>query len=909
MVTNISGALAGLSLLTGSSAAATGLGDMPAILTRAQRRAKAAFTTPETEAPWKAAKPVASPAASAVKAMRTIIDKPAVGADVLPVDVQTSFTTYRALDRLKVLADAAAKDTTGSGERAQLQAAFAKGMAELQTFLAGAPRDKVDLAFGRAAKEVRTVAVASPSSLSAATITGAGVRDTRDGALAGVTGAEVLRIDLSAAGLSDTVTVDLSTAPQPPTLDGVADAINAAIRAVPQRNADGTVKTGADGQPVPRWSVTVEPSKTGDKWGLSVKRGGFETVAIDQVGAGDALMVAGGITADGGVAATRLTRFDDPAGGMTRRTYGTITATDAAATERAKMAYEDAKDTKKKEPGPVAAAASAAAIATDAQGFSYVVGTTAGDMDANRSAGGKDDLFLTKVDSEGQVVWRRNLGAAGSSSGAAVTVAPDGGIVVAGSVQGAFDGATSDGDVLVARFDAQGNESFSTVVRSVGKDGAEAVAVGADGTIFVGGRTEGGAATLARLDASGKLAERRVIDGPGTDRVRALAVAPDGGLVALTAENGRAVVRRLDAATLGDAGSLDLGRADAGALAIDADGSIAVVGGADGPLTGAQVNAHAGGRDAFVTRLSADLSGAATTYLGTGAEETGDSVAFMNGAIYVGGRTGGALAGAKSGGTDAFVARVDADTGAVGDVRQWGTPGVRADATRLTAVKGGNSVLGALGLHRGTLTPTDSVSLEAQTGLRAGDEFSLRVNGGAAKKIVIAENETLTSLADKVRRIAGTRVAGVTTPASGTGRALSISAKPGNTIELVAGTKGRDALEKLGLDARRIAAAPVADDDAPKVSPGGSFGLDLSDVLQLGTKADAKVAQGRIKQAISYTQSAYRSLYWDDLKASLADTRPKGSARPGSTAIQKAQLANYQAALDRLGTTNTGIGL
>jgi len=909
-MTSLSSGLAGLSLLTGADAFSAAAASLPTVETRAQRKAKAAFTTPETTAPWKEApsKVPASQQLAAVLAMRTIVDKAGTGGAVLPTDVQTSFTTYKALDRLRLLAEAAAKDTTGSAERTRLQAAFAKGMGDLRTFLVAAPSEQMDLSFARAAREVSTVAVASPSSLSAATIAGKGVRDARTGALDGVKGDEVLRISLSqAGGVADTLTVDLSTASQPPTLDGVADAINAAIRAIPRRDKDGNTVLDAQGQPVPRWAVKVEPDKFGEKWGLSIKRAGFETIAIDQVGAGDALMVAGGVSATGEAMATRIARFDDPAGALDRRTYPLITATDAAATERSKMAADDDK-TGKLKAKVVAAGLSADAIATDAQGFSYVVGATKGDVAANRS-NGSDDLLLTKVDSEGTVVWQRNLGAAGSARGAAVTIAADGGVVIAGTVSGGFDGANSDGDMAVARYDGQGNETFSTLIRAIGGQSASAVAVGADGSIFVGGNTEGGDAVVARLDSAGKLAERRVIDGGGTDTVKALAVDGSGKLLVLTGESGRATLRRLNGAALtGDLAKLDLGQADARALAVAANGRIAVVGATDAALPGAQANGPGGKRDAFLARIDANLSGASISYIATAAEDQADSVGFLGDAIYVGGRTAGAFgSGAKTGTVDGFVARVDAATGNVADVRQFGTIGAATASVELSAVKGGNSVLGALGLHRGTLTPTDSVTLEAQTSVRAGNEFAIRVNGGALRKIVIGDNETLTTLADRIRTLAG-KGATVTTPAKDTGRTLRITTRPGQEIELVAGTSGRDALAKLGLSARRISTPAEADDDAPKVRPGGSFGLDLSDAIRVDTKTDAAVALARVKQAISYTQSAYRSLYWDDAKAALADTTRTGGRKGGSTVIEQAQLANYQAALTRLSSPSTSYG-
>ncbi len=927
---DLANGLIGLGMLTGTNAVADFAASVATVETRAQRKARAQFVTPATTPPWKAAAktpPVQSQVA-AIKAMTTIIDRNGTGTSgPLPDDVQTSFTTYKALDRLRLLAETAAKTTTGSAERSALQTAFAKGLGDLQAYLGSAPSTLVDLSFGATARQAQSIAVAPPSSLTATTITGKGVVDTRTSVIPGVTGAETLRIDLSTATAADSLIVDLDGET---TLDGIADRINTAIAAVPRRDAAGAVIAAADGAPVPRWEVRIVPAKTGDRWGLSIERGGFETVAIDQPGAGDALMIARGI-GDAGVSGAGVAtgamavagahdslafgRIDDPSGAMTRRSFATLGAVDRPATERLKIAADTDKTGKTKATS-LSAAIDAAAMVTDAQGFGYVVATVAGDIGANRIRGATD-LALTKLDSEGAILWTRTLGAAGDARGAAVALAPDGSIVVAGTVTGGFDGATGDGDLLVARFDAQGDEQFSSLIRAPGLQRASAVAVAADGAIFVGGRTDaaGSAATIVHLDSSGRTIGQRLFDGVdsnsagsgdrGSDGVRSLAVAADGTLLALTSEAGHAVVRRLGAGGVTtDLGRLDLGRGDARALAVADDGAIAVVGATDTALGGTQVNARGTGRDGFVARVDAALSGAGVTYLATGGEDQADSVAWLRGDIHVGGRTAGAMGGARTGMVDAFVARVDGATGAIDTVAQFGTAGVTAKAVQVAVAKGGDSILGALGLHRGTVTPTDSAALEAQTSLRAGDMFAIRVNGGAPARIVIAEGDTITTLADRVRHLVGSRVGSVTTPSSSAGRSLRIDMKPGNMIELVAGPGGRDALPGLGLEARRIAAPSATDPGAPRVTPGGRFGLDLSRTLRISDTRDAAAALARITQAISFTQSAYRSLYWDDTKALLADTPARSGQKGGSTAIARAQTANYRAALTRLSGTS-----
>jgi hypothetical protein len=893
---NLSSGLAALSMLSGTNSF-TDLGASPATETRAVRAAKAQFTLAATTPPWKeqASTTPESAQISAIKRLSSIVDTTVSTPNAGSSDIQTAFTAYKALAKLSLLATAAARTTTAAAERTSLQAAFGKGLSDLQKFLGQAPSDQVELSFALPTRRAETIGV-TPSDPTK--FTGTGILAARDAPLAGLTGTETLSITLDKPGSSDTVTVDLSTTVQPPTLDSVATAINAAITAIPLRNPDGSVVLDTDGNAKPRWLARFQPDKSSGKWGLSVKAPNTaERVSIDQVGAPDALVVATGQTALDSPTVTQIMRFDDVAGAMARKPEATIAALDSAATARAKLTAATPAKGVTATPATIRAPTTAQAIATDAAGFSYVVGTTSGDLQSNRS-NGTPDLFLTKTDSEGTVVWQRSLGASGATQGAAVSVSASGDITVAGTVSGSFDGASSDGDMLVAQYNAQGDEKFATVVHALGADTASAVAVGAGGAIFVGGKsaTGGGDAFLARLDSTGKLIERRTIDGGGSESIKALAIGHDGNLLALTNENGDARLRSISATTLAtDLGSLSLGHADARAIAVAADGTIAVAGATSSALAGAQVNAMAAGRDGFVSRIDSALSGASTSYIATAGDDQVDSVAFMNGALYAGGRTTGDLVGARRGAVDGFVSRLDASSGAVQSSSQFGQSALRTEPVRIAAASGGDSVLGALGLHRGTLNPENSIKLVAQTSLRAGDEFSLRVQGGAAKKVVIEADDTMATLADRIRRLTGSKATVTTALVSGA-MVLRIDAKTGSSIALVAGATDKDALAKLGLDPARLSVPVITPSNAPKVHPGGNFGLALTEALNITTSKDAAASLTVIKNAISTTQTAYRSLYWDAGKAALTN----GSTSTAMTPAQSAQLASYKAALARL---------
>lgn len=878
---SISSGLAGITLLGGDTSWFSSAGAGLTVESKAVRAAKAQFTLPETTPPWREAGPAGSISAqvAAIRRLATIIDKPVTGPRALPTDVQTSFTTWKALDRLNTLAQAAAKPGVAASEREQLNTSFLKGLSDLQTYMGTAPSDKLELSFGQPVRRAESAVVVPGTGGLSVSVSGKGVVAKRDEVLSQMSGTERFRVTLERGSSVDTVVIDLGSLPEPPTLDSVANLVNQAIANIPMRDVDGNVVTNADGTPAPKWKVEFEPKKTGDKWGMGINRQGLESVSIDQVDAPDALIVATGRTGLETPTSARVLRIDDPDAAMTSTTLATIEAKDRLSTK------------------PVATTTDA--VATDADGFAYVVGTAAGDLDELRAAG-TQDLYLTKMDSLGNVLWQRALGAADSASGAAVTVAQNGDVVVAGTVSGHFGGTDADADMLVARYADNGDEMFATRIRSSGDDRATSIAIADDGGILVGGRAAqgGGDAFVARLSGTGAIGQRVKLPGTGDESITAMAMTADGRLAALTREGGASKLRFLDPASPGtELGSVDLGTADARAIAIAPDGSIAIGGTTLAALPGDQVNGLSSGRDGFVARLAADGSGMAVTYLGTAGNEQVDSLAFANGKLYVGGRTSGDLDGTRRGPVDGFVARLDPASGAVEKINQFGQPTMRTDPVRLAVSSGGTNAVDALGLNRGTVTPDGSLKLTTGSSLRAGETFQMRVAGGPLRTVTIGADDTLATLAERVRRITGSKAL-VTTPKKGDGAMLRVSPKAGIDIEFVAGPAGRDALEKLGIPAARISGMDKIDKNAPAVRPGGSFGLGLNLTLSLSDTKSATAALGKLKSALSVAQTSYRSLYWDDGKAALAEGRANRGR--GASPHEQAQLANYQAALSRI---------
>ncbi len=891
-----------------------------AIETPAVRKAKAAFTAPGTTAPWQKSK-VTKPDGQELTrtlAMKSIVDHNADTDAAGNRDVQNSFTVYKALDRLQTLADAAAK-TSSSTKRATLQKSFDKGLAELETFMQTARGDKLNLGFDNVSRIVKssTISAGATRKVAATPIATSGT-----GPIAGLDGTMKIAVHLAKNGHSEDLVVDLSTLAQPPTLDAIATALNTAIGATLLRDANGVPINYKDGQPISRYQTRFTAQRiNAEDWGLGYELPASERVMVRQAAAPDALMIVNGQsfavghdTSATSQPAIALRRQENPSGTMTAPTrLTTLSATDRLATARAALLQKAVAGTRKlpkvvtlpvTDP-TVHAGIDVRAATGDGAGNSYIVGTTKGDFGGVVSEGGRD-LYLTKVDSRGAVIWQRSLGVTGDADGAAVAVDAAGAVTIAGNARARvpkrnpddketrFDD-TSDQDIIVARFSAEGDTLMSNVVSAVGDDACTALTIGANGEVFVGGRNAApNTAYLLRLDTTGRMVERR--DMIGVDSVSALALGKDGNVVALTRTGGGSSVSQIAAAAINtDLATLALGAVDARALAVAADGSIAVAGTTDAQASGAQVNTVAGGRDGFVARIDAALRGATTTYVGTGGDDQIDSVAFMGGNVYVGGRTDGALKSAARGPVDGFVARIDAATGAIGDTNQFGRGQATTGAVRIVTLAGGGGSLQALGLPNGELAPVGSQKLTATTGLNAGDGFAVSVDGKRPIVFTIEADDTLETLTRRLSlRLRG--AATVSTATAKDGRQLSIGALAGHSVTLAAGPKGSDALAKLGLSPRLLQASASGGGPASLVTPGGNYALDLPRALSIDTKAGAQFTLGKLKSAIATTQSAYRSLYWDDTKAAVLNGG-RGVVRDSYTA---SRTAAYKAALARL---------
>jgi hypothetical protein len=528
-----------------------------------------------------------------------------------------------------------------------------------------------------------------------------------------------------------------------------------------------------------------------------------------------------------------------------------------------------------------------------------------------------EDVFLTKYDSAGNVQWTKLLGSAGTAGAYSLAVDPvSGGVVVAGSVTGdlkptAIGGGT---DSFVAKYDRDGKQTWLRQIAPLSNDRANAVSIDASGNIYVGGQVGGVIASgqtnaggidayITKLTSAGALVYHRQFGTASEDAAKHTAIASDGNVVVASVENGHAILRKYSGAdgTSAAMWELDLGDLQGGALGgITISGGKIYLSGAtanaslDAGGSASVANANSGGRDTFVFAASENGAADFVSYAGTAATEQGGGVTVAGGKIYLTGTTTGTFAGEKPNTThNLFVTQMDAD-GTFEWARQYGGVDSTSQGMAIAADETGSSVLDALKLRRGTITSPSSNLIEAQLTARAGDYFTLRIEGRSSTrdtKITIAAGETLRSLALKINGALLFDGKATAMPVKG-GQALKLAVNDGVKVELVAGPKDFDALAGLGISPQTLVGDEKKDDDSSKDDepPFETIGLNLDDPkLGLLTKSDAAHTHVVMMAAMALIKQVYNKINGLEKPAAA----PSGPV----PAYMQAQLANYQSAL------------
>lgn len=809
-----------------------------------------------------------------------------------PEDIQKLFALHEAFRALSDVATQAAERDASPTERRSLDRRFQEGLTQVLDFIRDDPLDDAVLVAGEARDQARSsVPIARAPDRFTTEVLATGDFEAAVPAFETATPFTIEARDPSGNVTAVTIDLSLMDPGETKSLGAVADFINTQL-------ADADLNTRFQAR-----RVNDVEEEIGE-FAFEIRSVGLEALSFRTPPAqsGPALFVAGtsGVSGEDTVQAGQLTRLTDlsaPGG----PTVGSSIRLEAQAQLTAGASDDD-------DDGGANFVVKQAVASGDGV---FVLAESTGTVNGVGPQGERD-VFLVKYDTAGRQIFARALGAAESADGLALAVGANGDVAVGGAVTGVL-GATVDvggTDAFVASFDADGEQRFLRRFGGVGDDAIQALAVGDDGAVFVGGRTSGALVEgafagqtdgfIRGLNADGSTRFTQQFGGAEADAVSALAI--DGGaLVTASVENGEGVLRKLDLATgAEDPGfAVNLGDLDSGqitALAVDeANGAIFVAGSARGGF-GLPTNGNAGARDAFVARLaSADGTVEFARSLGGTAEDVAADFVVDGGSVYLTGTTRNDLStgDALESGRQSFVAELDAATGALGFTTQIQGRQNESAAAGLALIPGASNTLSAFGLPTGPLSFADSSAVADRTTAKVGDFFDIRVNG-VKRRITLEEGETLRGLAFKIDLALGTGGSANQTRIPG-GNGLRIRPADGGELELIAGAEGRDLLSALGIEPGKINRAdPDAPDDAPPV-----FELELPRSVSLADRDGASAALERVNDAMSALRRAYRELTRDPaLDEALAREAELNGPVPE---FLTARIANYEAALQRLG--------
>jgi hypothetical protein len=147
-------------------------------------------------------------------------------------------------------------------------------------------------------------------------------------------------------------------------------------------------------------------------------------------------------------------------------------------------------------------------IAVDVRGNIYLVGSVNESIDGQPYSG-QSDAFVMKYDGAGVRQWTRLLGSTGDDVAWDATVDGNGGIYAAGHVDGSGDpSGQGKEDAFVSEYDETGALRWTHIFGSSAVDGAEGVAVSANGAIYLSGYTFGNLDGQANLGGGNAFVSR-----------------------------------------------------------------------------------------------------------------------------------------------------------------------------------------------------------------------------------------------------------------------------------------------------------------------------------------------------------------------------------------------------------------
>ena len=143
-------------------------------------------------------------------------------------------------------------------------------------------------------------------------------------------------------------------------------------------------------------------------------------------------------------------------------------------------------------------------------------------------SGGPYDFWVIKLDTNGELLWQRRYGGDATDWSNAITETLDQGLVIVGHTESSGAGGA---DFWVLKVDAEGEPIWDRTFGTAKSDYASTVTATRDGGVIVGGMTQADSGfdiRVIKLDAAGRVEWDRNFGGAGNDWVRAIVETRDG---------------------------------------------------------------------------------------------------------------------------------------------------------------------------------------------------------------------------------------------------------------------------------------------------------------------------------------------------------------------------------------------
>lgn len=184
-------------------------------------------------------------------------------------------------------------------------------------------------------------------------------------------------------------------------------------------------------------------------------------------------------------------------------------------------------------------------LAVDADGGCIISGSAEVFVSTGNGGGySHSDALIVKLDGSGRELWRKTLGGGENESAQAVALTKDGGYMITGytaSSDGEMTASHGSSDVWLAKLDAQGNKLWMKLYGGRQSDGAYAIAADANGYVLTGqsSSTDGDATSnqgaydiwVLKVDENGTKMWQESIGGLVNDNGYGVLANADGSVV------------------------------------------------------------------------------------------------------------------------------------------------------------------------------------------------------------------------------------------------------------------------------------------------------------------------------------------------------------------------------------------